>query len=66
MDEVELHNDFLRDLSDLLKKYDAELYTEFRSKGWHGEDVMVIEFKGIYDGKNKSEYSKLDIPKYLD
>lgn len=66
MEKEELHKAFLSDLSALLKKYDAELSTEFRSKNWHGQDVIVVDFNGIYEGENQRAYSQLDLPNYLD
>lgn len=66
MEEKELHKAFLEDLSALLKKYNATLETELRSKGWYSEDVWTIEFQGIYEGDNQRGYSQLEFPKYLD
>lgn len=66
MAKEELHKAFLEDLSALLKKYDAELDTEFRSKNWHGQDVVVVVFNGIYEGDSQRGYSQLDLPTYLD
>lgn len=69
MDEEKLHNEFLLDLSSLLKKYNAELTTELRHDGYHGyncNDVYVVEFNGVYEGENKRRYSQLDLPTYLD
>lgn len=66
MEKEELHKAFLSDLSALLKKYNAELSTDFRSENWHGQDVIVIDFNGIYEGENQRPYSQLDLPNYLD
>lgn len=66
MSQNKLHEDFLKELKELLNKYDSELSTDSRSKGYYVYDQSVIEFNGIYEGDNQRPYSQLDLPSYLD
>lgn len=62
MDNKELHEEFLKDFKELLKKYDAEFYTEFQVNGWFTNDVPMIQFNYNND---RGSIEDLILPKYI-
>jgi|GEM_PF-4152941 hypothetical protein len=66
MEIDELHKAFLSDLSALLKKYNAEMNYQIEDKGWFSNQVMMVDFNGIYEGDNQRGYSQLQLPSWID
>ena len=57
-DIKQLHQDFLRDFSELLQRYDAEFDVY--------EDIPEVFFRGIYqDGETIRPYSYIKLPSYI-
>lgn len=45
MENKELHENFLKDFKELLRKYDACFEVFFETEGWYHKDVPVITFE---------------------
>lgn len=58
-----LHEEFLEDFKQLLKKYNAEFSLDFENHNWHSTDVPTIHFMNIGDIRN---YSRLELPSFID
>lgn len=57
-DTEQLHQDFLRDFSELLQRYNADFGVY--------EDVPEINFNGIYqDGETIRPFSEITLPRYI-
>ena len=57
-DTEQLHQDFLREFSELLQRYDAEFEV--------CEDVPEVFFHGIYqDGETIRPFSYITLPRYI-
>jgi predicted protein tyrosine phosphatase len=69
MTETEqLHQDFLRDFTELLKKYNAVFEVEETSNGYNSHRVPCIDFPSNYDytsDKLVRDYSNLQLPDYI-
>lgn len=61
MENKELHENFLKDFKELLKKYDAEFNLDWCS--YDREDKPMIMFNSQYPNR---EYSELRLPRYID
>jgi hypothetical protein len=61
-DTQQLHQDFLRDFTELLQRYNAEFE---RGYGHYGE-TAEINFSGIYEnGETIRPYSYITLPPFL-
>ncbi len=59
----QLHDSFIKDFRELLKKYDAEFSVEFHAEGWSHKDVPTINFN--YD-ERRGIVEPLELPSYID
>lgn len=58
-----LHEEFLEDFKQLLKKYKAEFSIDFQADGWSHKEVPVVNFGHIEDIRH---YSCLELPSFID
>lgn len=58
MDNKELHDNFLKDFEELLKKYDAYFTIDFEPDGWSHRDIPVINF----NWQDERSYSEFRLP----
>lgn len=58
--DKELHEEFLEDFKQLLKKYKAEFSIEFQVDGWSHKDVPTVHFGHV------GHYSYLEFPSFID
>lgn len=63
MENKELHENFLKDFKELLKKYDAEFSIDFETEGWSHKDVPTIHFNW---NEERGLVKELKLPNYID
>ena len=69
MTETEqLHQDFLKDFTKLLKKYNARFEVEDMGDGYNSHRVPCIGFNSQYDNVSDylvRDYSTIELPNYI-
>jgi hypothetical protein len=68
MTTEQLHQEFLCDFTELLKKYNARFEVEYMDDGYYSHRVPCIEFNSQYDYVSDNlvrEYSTIELPDYI-
>jgi hypothetical protein len=69
MTETEqLHQDFLKDFTELLEKYNARFEVEYMDDGYFSHKVPCIGFNSQYDYVSDNlvrNYSTIELPDYI-
>ena len=68
IDNEQLHQDFLNDFTELLKKYNAIFEVNDYGDGYNSHRVACIEFSSNYDYVNDNsvrDFSEFQLPDYI-
>lgn len=63
----EIQNEFKKELSEFLKKWDTNIELENIGTGWSDEYVMICYINGVYnsDGECLSEFTEVKLGSYI-